>query len=79
MGGGRLQIDSNRRPIQAFPQLDDILPVRQRLALQFLVAPTEVLAVENGNVYPGSVNRNIFYIIGVIVVIVVVLKYLGVF
>ena len=29
--------------------------------------------------YPRSVNRNIFYIIGVIVVIVVVLKVLGVF
>jgi hypothetical protein len=29
--------------------------------------------------YPRSVNRNIFYIIGVIVVIVIVLKVLGVF
>jgi len=29
--------------------------------------------------YSSSVNRNIFYIIGVIVVIVVVLKVLGVF
>ena len=29
--------------------------------------------------YPRSVNRNIFYIIGVIVVIVVVLKLLGLF
>jgi ferric-dicitrate binding protein FerR (iron transport regulator) len=29
--------------------------------------------------YPRSVNRNIFYIIGVIVVIVIVLKVLGLF
>jgi hypothetical protein len=29
--------------------------------------------------YPRSVSRNIFYIIGVIVVIVIVLKVLGVF
>src|ERR1039457_2526903 len=29
--------------------------------------------------YPQSVNRNIFYIIGVIVVIIVVLKVLGLF
>jgi quinol-cytochrome oxidoreductase complex cytochrome b subunit len=29
--------------------------------------------------YPRHVNRNIFYIIGVIVVIVVVLKVLGLF
>jgi hypothetical protein len=29
--------------------------------------------------YPRAVNRNIFYIIGVIVVIVIVLKVLGVF
>jgi hypothetical protein len=29
--------------------------------------------------YPRSVNRNIFYIIGVIVVIIIVLKVLGLF
>jgi hypothetical protein len=37
------------------------------------------LPPEIATCYPGSVNRNIFYIIGVIVVIVIVLKVLGVF
>jgi hypothetical protein len=37
------------------------------------------LPPEIATCYPRSVNRNIFYIIGVIVVIVIVLKVLGVF
>jgi hypothetical protein len=37
------------------------------------------LPLEIATCYPRSVNRNIFYIIGVIVVIVIVLKVLGVF
>ena len=40
---------------------------------------TILLATRVATGYPRSVNRNIFYIIGVIVVIVVVLKVLGVF
>jgi hypothetical protein len=60
-------------------QLGDIRPARKRLALQFLVAPTELLATGVATCYPRSVNRNIFYIIGVIVVIVIVLKVLHLF
>ena len=37
------------------------------------------LPPEIATCYPRSMNRNIFYIIGVIVVIVIVLKVLGVF
>ena len=40
---------------------------------------TILLAAGDGDCYPRSVNRNIFYIIGVIVVIVIVLKVLHVF
>jgi hypothetical protein len=38
-----------------------------------------MLAPGIANCYPRSVNRNIFYVIGVIVVIVIVLKVLHVF
>jgi hypothetical protein len=38
-----------------------------------------LLATIEATCYPRSVNRNIFYIIGVIVVIVIVLKVLHVF
>jgi hypothetical protein len=38
-----------------------------------------LLATRVATCYPRSVNRNIFYIIGVIVVIVIVLKVLHVF
>jgi hypothetical protein len=37
------------------------------------------LSPEMATCYPRSVSRNIFYIIGVIVVIIIVLKVLGVF
>jgi len=40
---------------------------------------TILLATRVATCYPRSVNRNIFYIIGVIVVIVIVLKVLHVF
>jgi quinol-cytochrome oxidoreductase complex cytochrome b subunit len=40
---------------------------------------TILLAIRVATCYPRSVNRNIFYIIGVIVVIVIVLKVLHVF
>ena len=40
---------------------------------------TILLATRVAMRYPRSVNRNIFYIIGVIVVIVIVLKVLHVF
>jgi hypothetical protein len=42
-------------------------------------ATTILLATRVATCYPRSVNRNIFYIIGVIVVIVIVLKVLGLF
>ena len=42
-------------------------------------SPTILLATGAATRYSPSVNRNIFYIIGVIVVIVVVLKVLHVF
>jgi hypothetical protein len=40
---------------------------------------TILLATRAATCYPRSVNRNIFYIIGVIVVIVIVLKVLHLF
>jgi hypothetical protein len=45
----------------------------------FLIAATEMLAFGASEVLSRCVNRNIFYIIGVIVVIVIVLKLLGLF
>ena len=45
----------------------------------FLVAQTKCLPPGIATCYPRSVNRNIFYIIGVIVVIVIVLKVLRLF
>ena len=52
---------------------------RKRVALQFLVAQTKCLPPRIPTCYARCVNRNIFYIIGVIVVIVIVLKMLGLF
>jgi gentisate 1,2-dioxygenase len=70
-----IQTDGRRVGYAAAPTFGQ----RVDSSLSFLLCRLYCLPPGIATCYPRSVNRNIFYIIGVIVVIVIVLKVLHVF